>query len=105
VRRDFDHVAAFAEALGKALVIPVLKAVTKERATEPQKEFRTLAQKRRNVAGAFRADRTVAARRVLLIDDLFDSGATLGEIAQTMRRAGARAVLVLTMTRTIHSDG
>lgn len=46
----------------------------------------------------------VKSRRVLLVDDLFDSGATLDEITRLLLKHGAAHVNVLTLTRTIHSD-
>jgi len=66
--------------------------------------MRTLAQKRANVARVFAVNASIARKRVLLVDDLYDSGATLEEVAKTLMRGGARAICVLTLTRTIHSD-
>ncbi len=78
--------------------------VIKTRQTQPQKELRTLAQKRANVAGAFSLGNEIKAKRILLVDDLFDSGATLEEITRLLLKHGASRVNVLTLTRTIHSD-
>ena len=39
-----------------------------------------------------------------LIDDLYDSGATLEEAAKVLSRGGAASLIVLTLTKTIHSD-
>ncbi len=78
--------------------------VIKTRQTQPQKEMHTLPQKRDNVAGAFAASGDINGKRVLLVDDLFDSGATLDEIARVLRKHGAANINVLTLTRTIHSD-
>lgn len=102
--RQLDPVKAFAEALARELGVAVLPAVRKVRATRPQKEMRTLAQKRANVRDAFAVTQNLAKRRLLLVDDLFDSGATLEEVFRVLRLAGAAYVNVLTLTRTIHSD-
>lgn len=104
VVREFDHVAAFARLLADRLRLPVLAAIEKTRHTRPQKDFRTLAEKKHNVAGAYQSRECVRGRRLLLVDDLFDSGMSLEEMTQTLLRAGAKGVVVLTMTRTIHSD-
>ena len=79
-------------------------AITRTRPTRPQKEISTLAQKRANVAGAFAASGEARGKRVLMVDDLYDSGATLDEAARVLRAAGASSICVLTLTRTIHSD-
>ena len=105
VSRTFDHVRALADALSAGLGKPVWPVVQKTRPTAPQKEMHTLAQKRANVAGAFAVDGRVRGKRVLVCDDLFDSGATLEEVTRVLQRAGAAGVCVLTLTRTIHTAG
>lgn len=102
--RAFDPVSALAEELSRRLQRPVWTALVKTRRTAPQKELRTLAQKRANVAGAFRVQSDVRGKRLLILDDLYDSGATLEEVSRVLRQAGAASLCVLTLTRTIHSD-
>lgn len=103
-RRDFDPVSGLAQALAAQLKVPVLANVLiKTRLTQPQKEMRSLAQKQANVAGAFALRGTIRGQRVILIDDLYDSGATLDEAARVLARGGAASLIVLTLTKTIHS--
>lgn len=102
--RPVDPVTLFCGALGARVGLPVLRCVSRTRPTQPQKEMRTLAQKRANVAGVFAATAQVSGRRVLLVDDLYDSGATLEEVAKALSAAEAASISVLTLTRTIHSD-
>ena len=102
--RTLEPVGAFAAGLAAALGLPVLKALVKTRQTSPQKEMHTRAQKRANVAGAFAVSGDVRGKRLLVLDDLYDSGATLEEAARILKSVGASAVSVLTLTRTIHSD-
>ncbi len=102
--RGFDPVSAFTSALGQQLRRPIWKALIKTRRTAPQKEMRTLAQKRANVAGAFAVQGVIQRKRLLVVDDLYDSGATLEEVSRTLRQAGVANLYVLTLTRTIHSD-
>ena len=100
-----DHVAAFCASLASALGKAVLPALAKTRKTLPQKEMHTIAQKRANVAGAFSVVADVQGKKLLIVDDLFDSGETLKEATRVLELAGAKEVSVLTLTRTIHSAG
>jgi ATP-dependent DNA helicase RecQ len=102
--RKLSPVFAFSEALAGKIGMPMQTIVVKSRQTQPQKEMKTLAQKRANVAGAFSVRGEVKGKRILLVDDLFDSGATLDEITRLLLKHGAANVNVLTLTRTIHSD-
>jgi ATP-dependent DNA helicase RecQ len=90
--------------LADKINVPVQTLVIKMRQTQLQKELKTLAQKRANVANAFRLQGEVEGKCVLLVDDLFDSGATLDEITRLLLTHGTSRVNVLTLTRTIHSD-
>ena len=102
--RKVNPVNVFCEALADKINVPVQTLVCKTRQTRPQKELKTLAQKRANVANAFRLQGEVKGKGILLVDDLFDSGATLEEITRLLLKHGAVRVNVLTLTRTIHSD-
>ncbi len=105
VPRPSDPVSSFASALALRLNRPLQPVLVKSRRTDPQKELNTLAQKRLNVANAFILTQpSIRGKRLLVIDDLFDSGATLEEIYRLLHRSGAAAVHVLTLTRTIHSE-
>jgi ATP-dependent DNA helicase RecQ len=102
--REFDPVGAVAEAMGKQLGLPVWPALLKTRQTKQQKEMQSLAQKHANVKGAFAVQGQVRGKKLLVLDDLYDSGATLEEAARMLSQAGAARVCVLTLTRTIHAD-
>lgn len=104
ILRPNDPVQAFCCALSSKIKLPLQAGLVKARPTRPQKELKSLAQKRANVSGAFAMQADVRGKRLLVVDDLFDSGATLEEISRLLRQRGASAIHVLTLTRTIHSD-
>ena len=72
----------------------------RERWTEPQINLKG-AERRKNVREAFSVpDRSeIQGRRVMLVDDVFTTGATVGECARILKKAGAAQVLVLTLAR------
>ena len=62
-----------------------------------------LGRRKRNVAGAFRLKENyqdmIAGRTILLIDDVYTTGATVGGCAKILKRAGAGRVEVVTLAR------
>jgi ATP-dependent DNA helicase RecQ len=103
-KREVNPLLTVVEAVGRKFKLPVRNIIIKTRQTASQKEMHTQAQKRANVAGAYAVQTSVHGQRLLVIDDLYDSGATLEEVARVLHRAGAARVCVLTLTRTIHTD-
>lgn len=102
--RKVVPVQVFCEALAVKLNLPVQILISKTRLTQPQKEMKTHAQKLANVDGVFTLHGEVHEKRILLVDDLYDSGTTLDEITRLLLKHGAERINVLTLTRTIHSD-
>ena len=71
-----------------------------QRVRETESSFRLSPKGRRdNLRGAFRVTQDVLAREVLLIDDIYTSGATARECARMLMRAGAAKVWVATLAR------
>lgn len=100
--RGFNQSHLLAEELGAALGKPVASLLRRTRPTLPQVELPP-ASRIVNVQGAFepRLEEEIAGRRVLLVDDLFTTGATLRESARALRRGGAAEVRVFTLARPI----
>jgi len=100
--RGFDQAELLARELGEHLALPVEpRALRRVTDTPPQSQGMSPAARRANVKGAFAAakPRAVAAKSVLLVDDVLTTGATTSECAAALKRAGAKRVVVATATR------
>ncbi len=100
-QRGFNQAELLARMIGRRTGIPVRNLVRRRRATAPQAGLSN-AQRRSNVAGVFAVRRRtgIAGRRILLVDDVFTTGATASACAAALKRAGAARVTVLTLART-----
>lgn len=90
--RGFNQAEAVARGLATVLRVPLVPfALRRVRAT-PQQVGQTRTERLRNVAGAFGSARPVPNARVLLIDDVLTTGATLSEAGRAIRAGGAAQV-------------
>jgi ComF family protein len=100
--RGFNQASLIAHALAEALELP-LDEVSLMRVTSSEKYRAGLDAKARHdtVAGAFevRHPRLVANEDILLVDDVYTTGATISACAESLAAAGARNVFVLTVAR------
>lgn len=94
--RGFNQSELLANEVGKRLNIPVLPALVKIKDTKAQKELHGK-DRAQNLDGAFACIfEQVKNRRILLVDDIFTTGATANECAKVLLKAKAREVNVLT---------
>ena len=107
-RRRYNQAAVLANALARNLGADACPdALRRTRATAPQRG-REEAARRRNVADAIAVAPARAARlagaRVILVDDVMTSGATLEACATALRAAGAREIGVVVLARAARDD-
>lgn len=99
--RGFNQARLLARRVSRRWGVRVeAKALRRQRSTLSQTDL-DAEERRENVKGAFalRRPAVIAERHVLLIDDVFTTGATVSECARVLLAGGAAAVGVLTIAR------
>src|SRR5215210_1627206 len=97
-KRGFNQAELLAGSVAGRLRATVSDTLEAVRSTRDQIEL-SAAQRRANVAGAYKAKGPVRGR-ILLVDDVFTTGATMHACAETLLRAGAREIHALSLCRT-----
>ena len=98
LKRDHHPAERLARNLALTWDLPC-EALLARRPGRPQRGL-SLHERRRNVRGAFKS-RGWASSRVVLVDDVYTSGATVSAAASALRRAGARGVEVVSFARAV----
>ncbi|MBU1307275.1 MAG: ComF family protein [Alphaproteobacteria bacterium] len=103
--RRYNQSAELALALGKLTGLAVDTSLVRRARKTRQQVGLSGEGRQRNVAGAFAAHAEVlvraAGRRVVLVDDVYTTGATTKAVTRTLLRAGVEAVDVMTFARVV----
>ena len=97
-RRGFNQAKLLARGVADGMSTPVSDTLQVVRKTRDQVEL-SAAERRANVEGAY-AVRDEVRGRILLVDDVFTTGATMSSCAETLLRAGAEEVHAISLCRT-----
>ena len=105
--RRFNQAATLAQTISRLSAVPVAHDLLKRVRATRQQVGLTQAERARNVQGAFRVPREtrpqVLGKRLVLVDDVLTSGATLDTCARILLRAGAANVDVLVFARVVQA--
>lgn len=101
--RGFDQSFLIAREVASVLNLPLASGLLSRIRDTGSQTARTRVERSRNIRGAFAVDRpeVVRGKDVLLVDDVFTTGATAGEAARVLKRAGAGRVHVFTLARVV----
>ncbi|MCQ2551456.1 MAG: ComF family protein [Clostridia bacterium] len=89
--RGFDHAYLLASHLAREMNIKCLPALRRKKRTLTQKELDPV-KRRENMRGAFQCVLDVTDRDILLVDDVYTTGATVDECARVLKERGAARV-------------
>ncbi len=97
-QRGYNQAELLATALAEKVGVPCnTQLMTRHRDT-PSQVGLTRRQRITNVKGAFQVNTAIPHQSILLIDDVFTTGATIAMCGQALMKAGARQVFGLTVT-------
>jgi len=101
--RGYNQSGMLAAGLGNLTGLPVINdSLVRKRYTLPQARTTSVEERRSNVASLFTcSDNRLRGKRVLLIDDVATSGATLNACARALKNSGAVSVWGLVLAREI----
>ena len=99
LKRGHHPAEALAHGLARRWRLAAVELLERPRTAPPQRGL-GLAERRRNVRGAFRATARAPAS-VVLVDDVYTSGATAAAAASALRKAGAARIEVITFARAV----
>jgi ComF family protein len=101
-RRGYNQAELLARALARSQGLAFRAALKRTSGQASQVRSRSVSERHRNVAGAFTCvDESISGKRILLIDDVCTTGATLEACAAALRAAGASEVSGLTVAREV----
>jgi ComF family protein len=104
-KRGFNQAAVIAHCLSSATGLPLsVSALVKIRDTEPQVGL-PWKQRRANVRNAFACQVDLKDTRIVIVDDVMTTGASLNEAAKTIKKRGAAEVAVWVVARTLTDTG
>jgi predicted amidophosphoribosyltransferase len=99
LRRGHNPAQRLARELGRRWQLPVVPLLGRQPGVRPQRGL-PLAERRRNVRGAF-VPTSPSPPALVLVDDVYTSGATVSAAASALRKSGARRVEVVTFARAV----
>jgi len=103
--RGYNQAALLSKPLARKLRLPHKAVLLMRTRARPDKQVLTLEERWESVRGAFatRPGSQVDNLRVLLVDDVLTTGATLDACARALRDAGAKSVIGLTVARAVRN--
>lgn len=103
IKRKYNQADVLAKALSEKVHIPYRSDILiRKRATKSQGHMK-VNERKRNVLGAFDVKNRslIHGKNILIIDDVFTTGATINECSKTLLKYGAAKVFVLTLARVV----
>lgn len=106
-QRGFNQAVILGRSVARRLAVPLDFTVLKRDLETPPQVGLGKKERLRNIKGAFTVaePHRVKAKRILLVDDVYTTGSTIGECAAVLAAGGAKEISVLTLARAVPQAG
>lgn len=101
--RGFNQSEIIARHVAEKLNLPLkTDKLIRVRETQSQTAMRGWEERRNNLKGSFdiSSPEQIKSKNIILVDDIYTSGATIGEAAETLKKAGARKIIAFVIAKT-----
>lgn len=101
-----DLVKNFAVKFAASIKVPISFDLVKTKHTNEQKGFQNSFLKQENIKDAFiyKNAEELQGKRIIVLDDIYDSGATMKEIGRLLTAMGAELIVPITIAKTVGGD-
>ena len=99
--RGYDQAKLLAEEVARRLNLPCDRLLEKTKNNRAQSKTTSVRERFENVKGVYRCAGSAAGEKILLVDDIVTTGATLSAAAAELEKAGALSVAGLTVAGTV----
>ncbi len=105
--RGYDHAELLAKSVAHSLGIPAKMLLDSAPFARPQADAKGYKERKARVIGRFHLKRNadVSGKKVLLVDDIITTGATVGECAKILKRGGASRVYAVSLSKARKKGG
>jgi len=100
-QRGFNQAKLIAEFLSKKLNLELIEPLKRIKNTEPQAKLKDQEKRLENILGCFKIENPgqIRGKNILLIDDVFTSGATINEAVKILKTNGALKIIALVLAK------
>ena len=100
-QRGFNQANLLAEVIAEIFPLPIKHPLIKTRYTESQTKTKNWKQRKENIKDTFQIipEADISGKNILLVDDVFTSGATMNEAVLILKKGGAKKVIALILAK------